>query len=112
MPIPHDKCLLSVAKIAFPLVLMQYRFFWNPNAASQVAFFQTQTFLHLIGERDGRLGSVPQRPGGPCEYIKRKNPPSPYQNEVSDAGFGYTNQLCIAERHCGQISRLDRGGRV
>ncbi len=36
MPIPHEKCPLRVAKIAFPLLLMQCRFFWNPNAASQV----------------------------------------------------------------------------
>ncbi len=49
MPFPHDKCPLRVAKIALPLLLMQYRFFWNSNSASQVAFFQTQTFLHLIG---------------------------------------------------------------
>ncbi len=50
MPIPHYdyECHLRVAKITFPLLLMQYRFFCDPNAASQVPIFQTQTFLHLI----------------------------------------------------------------
>ncbi len=29
--------------------------------------------------------------------IERKNSPSPYRNEVSDAGFAYTYQICLAE---------------
>ncbi len=48
MPIPHHKCPPRIASIALPSLLMQYRFFWNPNSASQVEFFQTQTLLHLI----------------------------------------------------------------
>ncbi len=38
MPIPHDKFPLRVAPIGFRflLLVMHYRFFWNPNAASQV----------------------------------------------------------------------------
>ncbi len=48
MPIPHEKCPLAVAKTRPHLLFMQYRFLDNADAASQVAFFQTQTFLHLI----------------------------------------------------------------
>ncbi len=48
MPIPHEKCPLAVAKTRPLLLFMQYRFLDNADAASQVAFFQTQTFLHSI----------------------------------------------------------------
>ncbi len=52
MRIPHDKCPPRVAKIRFLLLLMQlHKFFRHPNAASQVAFFLTQTFLHLIDKQ-------------------------------------------------------------
>ncbi len=42
------------------------------------------------------------------QIIKRKNPPSPYQNEVSDAGFEYTNRICLAEEECSPILSLRR----
>ncbi len=29
-------------------------------------------------------------------FIKVKTAPTPYQNEISDAGFAYTNQMCLA----------------
>ncbi len=75
MPIPHDKCILSVAEIAFPLLLMQYRFFWNPNAASQLAFFQTQTLLHLITRscphRDWKSSSVASLSPSPSKDLRQ-----------------------------------------
>ncbi|CAD7962877.1 unnamed protein product [Amoebophrya sp. A120] len=40
--------------------------------------------------------------------IKRKDPPSPYQNEVSDAGFAYTNNICLAGEECSPILSLSR----
>ncbi len=37
------------------------------------------------------------------DRIKRKKPSSPYdQNEVSDAGLPYTNQICLAVEDCRQ----------
>ncbi len=72
MRIPHDKCLLSVAKIAFPLLLMQYRFFWNPKTASQVAFFQTQTFLQSIDPVPLRKHQPFFRPWRPADYGLQK----------------------------------------
>ncbi len=41
--------------------------------------------------------------------IKMKNPPSsPYQNEVSDAGFAYTHQICAFREDCRPLSSLSR----
>ncbi len=40
--------------------------------------------------------------------IRRKNPPSPYQMEVSNAGFAYTNQLCLAGEDSRPILSLSR----
>ncbi len=41
--------------------------------------------------------------------IERKSPPSPtYQKEICDAGFEYTNQICLAvedSRHMLSLSR-------
>ncbi len=48
MPSPHGKCPPCVAQARLLLLVMQYRFFWNPKLASQGPTFQTQTFLHLI----------------------------------------------------------------
>ncbi len=45
MLITHEKCPPAVAKTDLSLLLvMHYRFFWNPKIASQVTTFQTQTF--------------------------------------------------------------------
>ncbi len=40
--------------------------------------------------------------------IKRKHPPSPYQKEVSDAGFAYTNQVCLAIEDSRLLPSLSR----
>ncbi len=49
MPTPHDnKRPPLVAQTRLLVLVMQYRFFWNPKLASQVPFFQTQTLLHSI----------------------------------------------------------------
>ncbi len=38
----------------------------------------------------------------------RKNPPSPFQKEVSDAGFACTNQVCLAVEDCRLLPSLSR----
>ncbi len=48
----------------------------------------------LLQDQDVDTSADPTPTADPA--IKRKNPPSPYQNEVSDAGFAYTNQICLA----------------
>ncbi len=40
--------------------------------------------------------------------IKGKNSPSPYRNEVSDAGFAYANQVCLAREDCRHMPSLSR----
>ncbi len=61
--------------------------------------------MHLPPGNEGvsRIGS-----GNEGTYIKRKNPPSPYQNEVSHAGFAYTNKICLAGEECSPILSLSR----
>ncbi len=48
MPISHEKRRPRVAETGRLLVVMQYRFCWNQKTASQVASFQTQTYLQCI----------------------------------------------------------------
>ncbi len=77
---------------------------------TNLAFFQTQTFLHLLSTPDYSKDSPCLCQS--CLRIKRKNPSSPYRDEVSDAGFPYTNARCLAIRHCSQIPSLGRGAGV
>ncbi|CAD7971563.1 unnamed protein product [Amoebophrya sp. A120] len=71
-------------------------------------FFDSQRFL-----RDGtkeKVSSTAAACAGGSTYTdnKRKNPPSRYQNEVSDAGFAYTNKICLAGEECSPILSLSR----
>ncbi len=104
---------------------MQYKFFFLYLFALQIwpaSFFLCDIVLRRQEEGGPRQQSQPRRQvksgrggcgwrrpanaGGVTEAadgkhqpiaIKRKNPASPYhQNEVSDVGFPYTNQSCLA----------------
>ncbi len=63
MLILHEKCPVRVAQTGLLyLLVMQCRFSSNPETASQVATYQTQTYLHLIfeaGELLGKAGVFP-----------------------------------------------------
>ncbi len=62
--------------------------------------------MFLYHSKNGHDGLDTNLDSQDKERITRKNLPSPYQNEVSDAGFAYTNQICIAGEDCRPISSL------
>ncbi len=93
------------------LLAWSWRLFLVPPAGSSAAPV-CKVLEDAAPEDPGCPGPAEFLPGDgppPAPAIERKDPPSPYQNGISDAGFVYTNQLCIAGKHCGQIPGLGRG---
>ena len=56
----------------------------------------------------GGGGSSHSQSNSSSGVIQTKNPPFPYQNEVSDAGSVYTNHICLAGEDCRPIISLSR----
>ncbi len=67
-------------------------------------------FSPVVRGRIGRREADQQRRGLQEEdrYQNEKSPLPINQNEVSDAGFAYTNQICLAGEDCRPVLSVGR----